>query len=92
MSARGLHFSSHRLRNDALRSSAENGTEHVVVSQVDYVDNVPCIDLVSSLRGGLLAALDAECAARGSPELYVARIKAAHRCPSNVKVSTELSR
>lgn len=60
-------------------SLSESGTKSAVVSQVDYVDNVPCIDLVSSLRGGLLAALDAECAARGSPEQYVARIKAAHR-------------
>lgn len=48
--------------------------------EVEYVDNVPCIDLVSSLRTGLLAALDAECAARGAPEQYVARIRAAHRC------------
>ncbi|VVC87706.1 unnamed protein product, partial [Leptidea sinapis] len=47
--------------------------------EVEYVDNVPCIDLVSSLRSGLLATLDAECAARGSPEHYVARIEAAHR-------------
>lgn len=54
-------------------------TSKLLALQVDYVDNVPCIDLVSSLRGGLLAALDAECAARGTPEQYVARIKAAHR-------------
>lgn len=47
--------------------------------EVEYVDNVPCIDLVSSLRTGLLAALDAECAARSEPEHYVARIKNAHR-------------
>lgn len=56
------------------------------MSQVDYVDNVPCIDLVSSLRGGLLAALDAECAARGSPEQYVARIKAAHRYVGKIAI------
>lgn len=48
--------------------------------ELDYVDNVPCIDLVSSLRGGLLNALDQECAAQGDAESYVARIKQAHRC------------
>lgn len=47
--------------------------------EVEYVDNVPCIDLVSSLRTGLLATLDAECAARTTPEQYVARVKSAHR-------------
>lgn len=47
--------------------------------ELDYVDNVPCIDLVSSLRGGLLNALDQECAAQGDPDSYVARIKHAHR-------------
>lgn len=71
----------HFYNTHVFKSSAESCREEGVACalEVDYVDNVPCIDLVSSLRGGLLAALDAECAARGSPEQYVVRIKAAHR-------------
>ncbi|KAJ2944094.1 hypothetical protein O0L34_g18061 [Tuta absoluta] len=71
----------HFYNTHVFKSSAESCREEGVACalEVEYVDNVPCIDLVSSLRGGLLAALDAECAARGSPDQYVARIKAAHR-------------
>lgn len=71
----------HFYNTHVFKSSAESCREEGVscALEVDYVDNVPCIDLVSSLRGGLLAALDAECAARGTPDQYVARIKAAHR-------------
>lgn len=43
--------------------------------EVDYVDNVPCIDLISSLRTGLLSMLDVECSIRGTAESYVAKIK-----------------
>lgn len=42
------------------------------------MDNVPCIDLISSLRTGLLSILDAECI-RGTAESYVTKIKAQHR-------------
>ncbi|XP_060802579.1 unconventional myosin-IXAa [Amyelois transitella] len=71
----------HFYNTHVFKSSAESCREEGVscAFEVDYVDNVPCIDLVSSLRGGLLAALDAECAARGTPEQYVTRIKTAHR-------------
>ncbi|KAH9630201.1 hypothetical protein HF086_010707 [Spodoptera exigua] len=71
----------HFYNTHVFKSSAESCREEGVACalEVDYVDNVPCIDLVSSLRGGLLAALDAECAAGGTPDHYVARIKAAHR-------------
>ncbi|XP_053606932.1 unconventional myosin-IXa isoform X2 [Plodia interpunctella] len=71
----------HFYNTHVFKSSAESCREEGVscALEVDYVDNVPCIDLVSSLRGGLLAALDAECAARGTPEQYVTRIKTAHR-------------
>ncbi|XP_052754581.1 unconventional myosin-IXAa [Galleria mellonella] len=71
------HFYNTHVFKSAAESCREEGVACAL--EVDYVDNVPCIDLVSSLRGGLLAALDAECAARGSPDQYVARIKAAHR-------------
>ncbi|CAH2091548.1 unnamed protein product [Euphydryas editha] len=71
----------HFYNTHVFKSSAESCREEGVAGalEVEYVDNVPCIDLVSSLRTGLLAALDAECAARGSPEQYVARVRAAHR-------------
>ncbi|KPJ07418.1 Myosin-VIIa [Papilio machaon] len=71
----------HFYNTHVFKSSAESCREEGVAGalEVEYVDNVPCIDLVSSLRAGLLAALDAECAARGSPEHYVARIRTAHR-------------
>ncbi|CAH0729426.1 unnamed protein product, partial [Brenthis ino] len=71
----------HFYNTHVFKSSAESCREEGVCGalEVEYVDNVPCIDLVSSLRTGLLAALDAECAARTSPEQYVVRIKNAHR-------------
>ncbi|KAL4708682.1 hypothetical protein ACJJTC_010627 [Scirpophaga incertulas] len=71
----------HFYNTHVFKSSAESCREEgVAAPEVAYADNVPCIDLVSSLRGGLLAALDAECgAARGSPERYVGRVRAAHR-------------
>nr|XP_032520752.1 unconventional myosin-IXb [Danaus plexippus plexippus] len=71
----------HFYNTHVFKSSAESCREEGVSGalEVEYVDNVPCIDLVSSLRTGLLAALDAECAARSEPEHYVARIKNAHR-------------
>lgn len=43
------------------------------------MDNVPCIDLISSLRTGLLSMLDAECSVRGTAESYVVKIKVQHR-------------
>ncbi|XKL63274.1 hypothetical protein PGB90_005638 [Kerria lacca] len=47
--------------------------------EVDYVDNVPCIDLISSLRTGLLSMLDVECSIRGSSESYISKVKSQHR-------------
>ncbi|XP_037301491.1 LOW QUALITY PROTEIN: unconventional myosin-IXb, partial [Manduca sexta] len=71
----------HFYNTHVFKSAAESCREEGVACplEVEYVDNVPCIDLVSSLRGGLLAALDAECAAGGSAEQYVSRVRAAHR-------------
>ncbi|CAK1550870.1 unnamed protein product [Leptosia nina] len=71
------HFYNTHVFKSSTESCREEGVPGAL--EVEYVDNVPCIDLVSSLRTGLLAALDAECAAKGSPEQYVSRIKAAHR-------------
>ncbi|XP_026464689.1 unconventional myosin-IXb [Ctenocephalides felis] len=47
--------------------------------EVDYVDNVPCIDLISSLRTGLLSMLDVECSIRGTAESYIAKVKVQHK-------------
>lgn len=71
----------HFYNTHVFKSAAESCREEGVACpfEVEYVDNVPCIDLVSSLRGGLLATLDAECAAGGTPEQYVSRVRAAHR-------------
>ncbi|XP_064073394.1 unconventional myosin-IXAa isoform X2 [Vanessa tameamea] len=71
----------HFYNTHVFKSSAESCREEGVTGalEVEYVDNVPCIDLVSSLRTGLLAALDVECAARNTAEQYVSRIKSAHR-------------
>lgn len=74
----------HFYNTHVFKSAAEACREEAVAGapEVDYADHVPCIDLLASLRGGLLAALDAECAAGGTPDQYVARIRAAHRCVS----------
>uniref|UniRef100_A0A182NAV2 Myosin motor domain-containing protein n=1 Tax=Anopheles dirus TaxID=7168 RepID=A0A182NAV2_9DIPT len=60
----------------ALNNAVRHATDGFIV---DYVDNVPCIDLISSLRTGLLSMLDAECSVRGTAESYVAKIKVQHR-------------
>lgn len=70
----------HFYNTHVFKSAAESCRDEGVISaQPDYADNVPAIDLISSLRGGLLAALDAECAARGEPEGFVCRAKSAAR-------------
>ena len=43
--------------------------------EVDYADNAHCIDLISSLRTGLLKMLDVECSVRGCPETYVQKVR-----------------
>ena len=43
------------------------------------MDNVPAIDLISSLRTGLLSMLDVECSVRGFPETYVQKVKVQHK-------------
>ncbi|ODM93382.1 Unconventional myosin-Va [Orchesella cincta] len=47
--------------------------------EVDYVDNVPCIDLISSLRTGLLSMLDVECSVRGTVESYTQKVRTQHK-------------
>ncbi|XP_067620741.1 unconventional myosin-Va [Eurosta solidaginis] len=71
----------HFYNTHIFKSSVESCRDEGIVcdTEVDYVDNVPCIDLISSLRTGLLSMLDAECSIRGTAESYVAKVKVQHR-------------
>lgn len=71
----------HFYNTHIFKSSVESCRDEGIVcdTEVDYVDNVPCIDLISSLRTGLLSMLDADCAVRGTAEGYVAKIRVQHR-------------
>ncbi|XP_037959001.1 myosin-G heavy chain-like, partial [Teleopsis dalmanni] len=71
----------HFYNTHIFKSSVESCRDEGIVcdTEVDYVDNVPCIDLISSLRTGLLSMLDAECSVRGTAESYITKIKVQHR-------------
>ncbi|XP_017854595.1 unconventional myosin-IXa isoform X3 [Drosophila busckii] len=78
------HFYNTHIFKSSVESCRDEG---IVVSQteVDYVDNVPCIDLISSLRTGLLSLLDMECSVRGTAESYVAKLKLQHRSSTRLE-------
>ncbi|GAB6022561.1 Myosin 10A, isoform D, variant 2 [Chamberlinius hualienensis] len=71
------HFYNTHIFKSSIESCRDEGIRCDI--EVDYVDNVPCIDLISSLRTGLLSLLDAECSTRGTPESYIQKIKIQHR-------------
>lgn len=71
------HFYNTHIFKSSIESCRDEGINCEV--EVDYVDNVPCIDLISSLRTGLLSMLDVECSIRGSAETYVGKIKVHHK-------------
>ncbi|CAH0390290.1 unnamed protein product, partial [Bemisia tabaci] len=71
------HFYNTHIFKSSIESCRDEGIHSDV--EVDYTDNVPCIDLISSLRTGLLSMLDVECSIRGSAESYIAKVKAQHR-------------
>ncbi|XP_072390346.1 unconventional myosin-Ia isoform X2 [Diabrotica undecimpunctata] len=71
------HFYNTHIFKSSIESCRDEGINCEV--EVDYVDNVPCIDLVSSLRTGLLSMLDVECSIRGTAESYVSKIKVQHK-------------
>ncbi|XP_024086474.1 myosin-I heavy chain isoform X2 [Cimex lectularius] len=71
------HFYNTHIFKSSIESCRDEGIHSDV--EVDYVDNVPCIDLISSLRTGLLSMLDVECSVRGSAESYITKVKAQHR-------------
>lgn len=77
------HFYNTHIFKSSVESCRDEGI--MCETDVDYVDNVPCIDLISSLRTGLLSMLDAECAVRGTAESYVAKIKVQHRNSSRLE-------
>lgn len=71
------HFYNTHIFKSSIESCRDEGINCEV--DVDYVDNVPCIDLISSLRTGLLSMLDVECSIRGTAESYVSKIKLQHK-------------
>jgi len=71
------HFYNTHIFKSSIESCREEGIASDVV--IDYIDNVPCIDLISSLRTGLLSMLDVECSVRGLPATYVQKVKVQHR-------------
>ncbi|XP_022252773.1 myosin-51-like isoform X2 [Limulus polyphemus] len=71
------HFYNTHVFKSSIESCREEGVESEV--EVNYVDNVPCIDLMSSLRTGLLSMLDVECSIRGSAETYVEKVRNQHK-------------
>ncbi|XP_039226411.1 unconventional myosin-IXa isoform X1 [Drosophila yakuba] len=77
----------HFYNTHIFKSSVESCRDEGIVcdTEVDYVDNVPCIDLISSLRTGLLSMLDAECSVRGTAESYVTKLKVQHRSSSRLE-------
>lgn len=71
------HFYNTHIFKSSVESCREEGIK--CETEIDYVDNVPCIDLISSLRTGLLSLLDGECSIRGTAESYVYKIFMQHR-------------
>lgn len=71
----------HFYNTHIFKSSVESCRDEEITCEIeiDYVDNVPCIDLISSLRTGLLSMLDVECSIRGTAESYVSKIKVQHK-------------
>ncbi|XP_054159659.1 uncharacterized protein LOC128957868 [Oppia nitens] len=70
------HFYNTHIFKSSIESCREEGVKSDI--EIDYVDNVPCIDFISSLRTGLFSLLDAECSLKGTPVAYVQKIKAQH--------------
>ncbi|XP_075739430.1 unconventional myosin-IXb-like dachs isoform X3 [Rhipicephalus microplus] len=71
----------HFYNTHVFKSSMEACREEGVLAdlEIEYADNVPCIDLVSSLRTGLLSMVDVECSLRGTPDTYVQKVRMQHK-------------
>lgn len=70
------HFYNTHIFKSSVESCREEGI--IIENEIDYVDNVPCIDLISSLRTGLLSLLDGECSNRGTSQSYINKIFTQH--------------
>ncbi|XP_049273650.1 unconventional myosin-Vb-like [Rhipicephalus sanguineus] len=71
----------HFYNTHVFKSSMEACREEGVLAdlEIEYADNVPCIDLISSLRTGLLSMVDVECSLRGTPDTYVQKVRMQHK-------------
>ncbi|XP_035712524.1 unconventional myosin-Ib isoform X3 [Folsomia candida] len=76
------HFYSTHIFKASIESCRDEGIQSDW--EVEYLDNVPCIDLISSLRTGLLSMLDVECSARGTVESYVEKVTSVHKTNSRL--------
>ncbi|XP_017493376.1 PREDICTED: myosin-IIIa-like, partial [Rhagoletis zephyria] len=75
------HFYNTHIFKASIESCRDEGVRPDI--EIDFVDNVPCIDFISSLRTGLFSLLDGECrksssSGGSSPEALVEKIKAQH--------------
>ncbi|XP_074602506.1 unconventional myosin-IXb-like dachs isoform X2 [Brevipalpus obovatus] len=70
----------HFYNTHIFKSSTESCKEEGVIPniEIEYADNVPCIDLISSLHTGLLSILDVETLSEGTSESYVQKIRLQH--------------
>ncbi|KAH6943494.1 hypothetical protein HPB50_022146 [Hyalomma asiaticum] len=71
----------HFYNTHVFKSSMEACREEGVLAdlEIEYADNVPCIDLISSLRTGLLSMVDVECSLRGTADSYVQKARMQHK-------------
>lgn len=69
------HFYCTHVFKASIESCRDEGVDH---EYVEYVDNVPCIDFISSLRTGLFSLLDVECRKGGNAEAFIEKIKSQH--------------
>ncbi|XP_022697034.1 myosin-IIIb-like isoform X1 [Varroa jacobsoni] len=63
------------------KSSLDACTEEGVNCDFDmeYANNMPCIDLISHLRTGIMSMCNVECSVHGSPDSFVENLTARHK-------------
>ncbi|KAF7492245.1 Unconventional myosin-VIIb [Sarcoptes scabiei] len=72
------HFYNTHIFKSSLESCRDEGIMPEFV--IDYVDNVPCIDLISSLQTGLFSLIDHESFENGNAESLIQRQSSIHNC------------
>lgn len=77
------HFYNTHVFKSSLEVCREEGIQCSL--ELEYTDNVPCIDLISSLRSGLLSMLDAECVSGGNASTFVERVRSCHSSNSRLR-------